>query len=70
MRGGVKQFLAAVGSQTHSDDSMLYNRSCVYDHPRTRKMVQKQNIIDNAPTTTPDVKATDLPVYPKNPREG
>jgi hypothetical protein len=44
--------------------SCVYDRSCVYDHPRTRKMVQKENIIDNAPRTMADVKATDLSPVP------
>src|SRR5258708_15169129 len=44
--------------------SCVYVRSCAYDHPQTRKMVQKENIIDNAPRTTADVKATDLSPVP------
>ncbi len=35
--------------------SCVYDRSCVYDHPRTLKMVPKENIIDNALRTTTDV---------------
>src|ERR1700731_3084144 len=36
--------------------SCVYDESCVYDHPRTRKVVPKENIIDNVPRATTDVK--------------
>jgi hypothetical protein len=42
MRGGVKQFLAVVVPQTHSDDFI----GSMIDHVCTRKMVQKEEICE------------------------
>ncbi len=64
MRGVVKQSLAVAGPKHTVMISGVYDRSCVDDHPRTRKMVPKENIIDNAPRTTAGVKATDLWLVP------
>jgi hypothetical protein len=47
----VKPSLAVAGPQTHSEISCVYDRSCVYEHSRTRKMVSKENIIDNRKET-------------------
>jgi hypothetical protein len=52
MREVVKQSLALAGPKNTVTISCVYDGSCVYDHLRTRKMVPKEHIIDNAPRTT------------------
>jgi hypothetical protein len=66
MRAVVKPSLAVAAPQTHGDDFMrlrpvVRKRSTAYSEE-----VPKENIVDNAPKTTTDVKATDLPPVPTN----
>jgi hypothetical protein len=66
MRGVVKQSLAVAGSQTHSDDFIRLRWVMCIRSPAYSEDGTEGNIIDNAPTTTTEVKATDLPPVPTN----